>query len=365
MVANNRKMNDLKITLQELIEREKYLCDCLDGFIEAGMLSKEKLEEFISEFKCPEKLNEVTLLQKEEIMNNPYLRDIKISETEVNNIKLLKKRIIFANTIALYREKQFDLNTFKQINSYFICDRTLRFPAVVEGDTKIPWMTVEPMEITSFQSFVDEAKGKILLGGCGLGYVTYMLSLKNDVESITVIELNDDIIKMFEENILPQFKNREKVKIIKGNAIEYLQNTDLSGFDYINVDIWRDTLDMLYLYLPCLEVELQYPDIKFSYWLETELKTMLQKAILRNIADVKSEDILLDEIARAIVENTDIKNRDDVRNCLELKDFREILRIWYINNKELFEELKIKSEEHMETLLKKSDMFLKKIKEKK
>ena len=363
MVADTRKMYELKLKLQEILTKDRYFSEMLDGFIEGGMLTKEKYEEFANEFKCLGKLDELEVLTKEEIMANPYLSNIKLPNIVENNIKLANKRIVFANRVADYREKYLDLETFTSINSYFICERTLRFPAVVEGETNIPWMTVEPQEIESFKAFIDEAKGNILLGGCGLGYVAYMLSLKDDVESITIVELNNDIVEMFNKHILPQFENKQKITVVQADAIEYIKNNDLSKYNYINIDIWRDIYDMLYLYLPCLEVEKNNPNITFSYWLEPELKLMIQKSILRYIAGMEDEQPLYNAIARTIVDNTDIRNICDVRECIRLDDLREVLYMWYITHIYEFEELKEKSEAFVKHIMKTSEQMLKFAKE--
>lgn len=39
--------------------------------------------------------------------------------------------------------------------------------------------------------------------GCGLGYVAYILSLKENVEEVTIVELNSDIKKMFKKYLKP------------------------------------------------------------------------------------------------------------------------------------------------------------------
>ena len=50
---------------------------------------------------------------------------------------------------------------------------------------------------------VERAKGKVLTFGLGLGYFAYMCSLKEEVESVTVVEKDKSVIKLFNEIILP------------------------------------------------------------------------------------------------------------------------------------------------------------------
>lgn len=309
MVADTRKMYELKLKIKKILE-EEFLSDAFNGAVAGGMVTEIKADEFIEKFSCSQKRNEIFKLTKEEIMDNPYLQEIKIPNIQQDNILLCNRRIIKKNTLGLYKESVRDISTFQVTNSYFQCDSTLRFPAIIEGDTKVCWMSVEPSETLSFQNFINDAYGNVLLFGCGLGYVAYMLSIKEEVKSITIVELNPNIIKMFSTYILPQFKNKEKIRIVKMDALETFemqanlrehqkehQNSEaqilFSNYDFINVDIWRDTLDMLPIYLMCLKVEKEYPNVKFSYWLENDLKVLIQKEILMGFCDLKDDNFLL------------------------------------------------------------------------
>ena len=66
------------------------------------------------------------------------------------------------------------------------------FPAILENDRI--WMTVTPNEIETMKEPVDQAFGNVLTFGFGLGYYAYMISEKEEVTSITVVEINGDVI---------------------------------------------------------------------------------------------------------------------------------------------------------------------------
>ena len=51
------------------------------------------------------------------------------------------------------------------------------------------------MEQTMEKS-IKSAKGRVLVLGLGMGYITYMLSNKKDVTAITVIEKNKENIEI-------------------------------------------------------------------------------------------------------------------------------------------------------------------------
>lgn len=97
---------------------------------------------------------------------------------------------------------------------------------------------MSPNEVFTMEKPIKNAKGKVLTLGCGMGYFAYMASIKEDVESITIIELEQNVIDLFEKCILPQFENKDKIKIVKADAVEYLRNTEDGVYDYCFADIW-------------------------------------------------------------------------------------------------------------------------------
>lgn len=131
-------------------------------------------------------------------------------------------------------------------------------------------MSVTPNEIITMKEPINIAKGKVLTLGCGLGYYAYMVSIKEDVESVTIIENSDEVIELFEINILSQFKNKEKINIIKADAIEYMKLLDDGEFDYCFADIWiSNTYNQLYIELKKLHHKFKL--MKMDYWIEDDI----------------------------------------------------------------------------------------------
>lgn len=343
MVANTRKMNKIKQIILSILQEERYLCDMFNGLVSDGSMTLQSLEEFRQVAKIPNlHEQEIIHIKKEELMENPYLKNIQIPNAQLNNFRLSKRRIIRPGTIVQAGEKERELSTMREVNKYFVCDSSLRFPGIVEGDRTTCWMTVEPFEINSFQNIIKEATGNVLLLGCGLGYLAYMLSLKKDVTSITIVDNNKDVIDLFNIHILPQFEHKQKIQIVESDALEYLNSYDLSLYNYINVDIWYDTIDMIYTYLKCLEIEKNNPTVKFSYWLEQDLKQDIQKGILSAICDFPTPDFLTDKITQDIVRDTPIDSYEDIYKLVDIQNLRELLYKWYCTNLDTVEQYKIK-----------------------
>lgn len=352
MLANTRKMKKTQDIIQSILEEEIFLCDVFNSLVDEGTMDETRIKGLAEVAKKPGlHESEIEHLTRAEIMDNPYLKNINVPNVTSNNFRLAKKRIIQPGTITMYGQKYRDLKTMRQVNSYFVCNETLRFPGLVEGNKTTCWMTVEPYEIQSFEPFINEATGNILLIGCGLGYVAYMLSRKENVRSITIVDNNQDVLDLFTTHILPQFESKEKIQTVRSDGLEYLRTTDLSGFDHVNVDIWYDTIDMIYPYLRCLEIEKENPTVKFSYWLEDELKYDIQKSILiaatrpdcvvgkentplpkDSIANVPGHSFLSNLIGKDLVCATPINTYEDLYHLVDIQDLRGTLFGWYANS---------------------------------
>ncbi len=142
-----------------------------------------------------------------------------------------------------------------------------RFPAVLEGGNE--WMTLTPVDTDTCEDAINDARGRVITFGLGLGYYTYMVSEKSDVESITVVERSEDVIRLFREHILPKFTHKEKVRIVNADAFEYAERLmPHERYDYAFVDTWRDASDGLPMYERMKALEHLSPNTTFSYWIE-------------------------------------------------------------------------------------------------
>ena len=106
-------------------------------------------------------------------------------------------------------------------------------------------MTLLPNEINSQIRYVDEAFGKALTYGLGLGYYALEVALKKEVESVTVVDIDEEVISLFSSKILPLFPREAaaKIRIIKADAFEFAEKLKDGSFDYIYADIWHDAAD--------------------------------------------------------------------------------------------------------------------------
>lgn len=207
-----------------------------------------------------------------EYERNPYYRNIRLPAVRIGNSELKYERYkpfegFVCNDILRTTEG-------RQIPQIGFFETEFTYPAVLEQERI--WMTVTPNEIETMKEPVAAAFGRVLTFGLGLGYYAYMVSEKDNVDSVTIVEINEDVIHLFKRHILPQFKQAEKIRIVHGDAFDFARtHLARNAYDYVFTDLWHDVSDGIDLYLRMKQVERQHPGTKFSYWIEKSMKCYL------------------------------------------------------------------------------------------
>ena len=105
----------------------------------------------------------------------------------------------------------------------------------INGQT---YMSDSEMEKTTNERFINAARGRVLIAGLGIGLVLTALLRKvlaGEVESVTVLESNPDVIEL----VAPVFAAFPKLKIIRADVFEWEPEAG-EMFDTIYFDIWPD-----------------------------------------------------------------------------------------------------------------------------
>lgn len=93
-----------------------------------------------------------------------------------------------------------------------------------------------PIELRQMKEFARGARGRVLIGGLGLGLVAHLVAAKPSVESVTVVEVEPDVISLCADGLPP------KVKVIQADLFDYLRRPSLRwAFDRAFFDIWYAT----------------------------------------------------------------------------------------------------------------------------
>ncbi len=159
--------------------------------------------------------------------------------------------------------------SFRVIPQIGFFQREYRYPAVSESGRE--WMTLMPNETVTTRPAVEAAHGRVLTFGLGLGYFAWSAAEKDSVESVTVVERSSDVISFFKEWILPQFRRKDKIRIVESDAFDFASK-GMKEYDTVFCDIWHDPSDGVPLYLKMKEFEKDNPGPEYVYWLEKTLK---------------------------------------------------------------------------------------------
>lgn len=248
---------------------------------------------------------------------NPYLKNIafpKISdgEWEFTYLKHTPYEGFIYNDIILEDD-------LREIPRLVFFSESHSYPAVMQGGRE--WMAVKPNEIETMREPIETVSGRVLTLGLGLGYFTYMAAEKENVTEVTVIEKDKTVISLFEKHILPQFKNKEKIRIICADAFEYVEKMLTDGhFDFVFADTWHDVSDGFDMYLRLKNSEIKFTSTRFIYWIEKSLLSHLRWLLFDNLAETVLLERGQDGKGKAI------RSFSDVKDFLSDENLREVAK---------------------------------------
>lgn len=199
------------------------------------------------------------------------------------------------------------------------------------------WMSVTPHEINTMSEHIKNATGRVLTFGLGLGYYAYEVSNKDDVSEVVIVEKDNKVIQLFTKYILPSFKHKEKIKIIKENAFLYFDREyKQEHFNYSFIDIYHTPDDALFMYLKFKQLEKKNNYTNINYWIEESILCLLRRYVL----------VIIEEYYQGLTaDDYQILNTEEDKillalfNALKNKTFTSIDEINYLLSDEGLKEL--------------------------
>lgn len=106
------------------------------------------------------------------------------------------------------------------------------------------WMTDLPIEQRQMEECIKGMKGRILVGGLGLGLAATLLAKKKQVKKVDVVEISQEVISLVgpytHSRWNPKGRNRGRViQIINRDLFTYLNEYKDQVYDYVFFDIWQ------------------------------------------------------------------------------------------------------------------------------
>ena len=278
---------------------------------------------------------ESRVLDVKEFNNNPYIKNIDFKNRQQGDFEL-RYHDLMPYELEIYnvpkRLEQIPVDIPR------ICCFTEKFeyPVIFQKSIHSTWMSVSPNEVFTMERPIKRAKGKVLTLGCGMGYFAYMASLKDEVESVTIVELEQSVIDLFETFILPQFENKEKITIIKADAIEYMRNLEDGKYDYCFADIWIGIND-IQPYFAVKEIGKKFHQTAMEYWIEESFATLLSSYVWIEIINgfsetnhisippvddiqFKEDEVRKEKYIHKLLENVEITKPEHIDYYMNLKN---------------------------------------------
>ena len=282
--------NNININVADLLVNAFNYTDIFDvdeikQYIKEGLSEKEAMMQmFTKAFDIDYDLDEnrevmdtyilsnLKKLDSKEYLDNEYAKTIKAT----GRYKKYALKNITYEPYQLFAYDDISLEGDKENSRIGYFDHKFSYLALTEGNNI--WMSLNPNEIETMKPFIDKAKGNVLVLGLGMGYVPFMMANKSEVKSITIIEKDSEIIGLFNTLIYPSFKNKEKIKIIKDDAINYTKKNN--KYDYIFADLWHSPEDGLSLF-----VQLKRINKNIDCWLEISMYALLRRCMISLIEE--------------------------------------------------------------------------------
>lgn len=100
------------------------------------------------------------------------------------------------------------------------------------------WMSMSPMELESQEIGVRLAEGDVVIFGMGMGWVTAVTALREQVRSVTVVELDPEVLELHRRlDVFSQLpaEARAKIRVEQGDAYGWTPDRPV---DLLMPDIW-------------------------------------------------------------------------------------------------------------------------------
>ena len=297
----------------------------------------DKNDSYLKKLEKNLSFDKIKELNTSSYLNNPYYKNIKTKQIKNNHWKLTNKiyspyqGFIYLETIVD------DNNYYSEFTPMGFFKEEFSFLSVDENNTT--WMSITPHEIETMKDPINNAKGKVVVFGLGLGYFQYMISLKKDVTKIVIIEKDKNVIELFNEAILPQFENKNKITIINDEALNFVNNCmKKDDFDYAFIDTYHNALDGFEMYYNMLKYENKFSNTKFDYWIETSLLIAYRRCLISlieeeingsNDNDYKNSKNIFDSIinkSHFYLKNKHVNSYQDIKELLKDETLRNLLK---------------------------------------
>lgn len=240
-------------------------------------IQREMHDAHFHEFSGVESQWPSLFLSVDSFMKRPYYANVSFDTFTDGNVALEKRTIhggqLF-NVEAVINDPNKALNDSMTLRAL---DKSYEASVLtIDGDT---WMLDVYSEVFTIDPCAHKAKGKVATLGLGIGYFIYMAMLNPNVESITVVEIDPQIIHLFKTHIEPQLPNTVPLTIIQADAKAWFTESTVDAFDYVFVDTYQSSDDGYQMMEAMLESYIPKTNT-VDFWIEDSCIEFLRSLIV-------------------------------------------------------------------------------------
>ena len=286
----------------------------------------EKAHPFPNNFVSKNMKWDAQILRVDDFLANPYLNAIKNVTFDKDGWSLTHKKLDAYSLFPYQEQYHYGPNyNLKMGLGYF--DKDYSYPSISLYGNE--WMSLNPYEIRTMENAIITARGKVLTLGLGLGYYAYMVHLKEEVKEVHIVEMDLELIKVFNEYLLPLFPHPEKIHIHKADAFFFVGGINNNDYDFIFSDLWHDVSDGIPMYIKLKQSFNQLSKLQRYYWIEGDILTYFRMLVIgvmkdefyNNETDYNDIQLMIKEKLKAYR----ISNNYDIDGLLSIKGLNKLI----------------------------------------
>lgn len=159
------------------------------------------------------------------------LFNVKAGGVDASNKGLVRRRWRYRHVVLPRGEALEVYQSKKRGYAYFTADVVI--PQITDLDFNV-WMSITPMEVLTLRQGVSRARGRVVIGGLGMGWFLKKVCARPQVREVVVVEKDGDLLNWFGRRLCAaQPKVRE---VVHGDVLDHVGRDPEAVY---LLDIWK------------------------------------------------------------------------------------------------------------------------------
>lgn len=165
---------------------------------------------------------------------------VMLEEREVGDVRIEKEEFKKGDKLMLVGMREAYLTGIPQTD--YMCKEPTTIHRLVSQKHGL-WMSDIPAEMVQMRNeLAKHARGRVLIGGLGLGILPRMVSRMHDVTSVTVVESSKDVVNLIWPQISPHLEGKGSI------LVDDVHNVEAKGlYETALLDTWQGTGEIVWV----------------------------------------------------------------------------------------------------------------------